>query len=247
MCEVNPVQGLTKEIQRDVSVEIGQTFALVAAILQGPEQFFEAVREETGLSEKIKAMLLVSLTFLAIYGLALGSGHPLQALSAAIKLPFVFLGGLITCAPTLYVFDLLLGARRSLSQTVAVLLLALTTTAVLLFSFVPITVALRLMVNGYQFFKLLNVGFVAIASLAGVFFLAQGLRKTLVSQNKRWSNLLYLAWCLLFMLIVSQIAWSLRPFFHYPGATFSLFAGSGNLLGNLGGALGELFGFWVVR
>lgn len=227
--------------------ELGGIFGVVGAILQRPGQFFEEIRDGIGLQEKVQAMLLTSLIFLALYGAVLGSGHPLQALSSALKLPLVFLASLIACAPTLYIFDQLLGSRRSLGQTIAILLTSLAATSVLLFSFIPVTVALRLMVDGYQFFKLLNVAFVVVAMAVGIFYLVTGLTTSADPKQGMRHNLLYICWIILFLFMVSQVAWSLRPFFHYPGSSFLLWAGSGNLFTGIGHAVGEFLGFSTTR
>lgn len=221
--------------------------AAVGAILQRPGQFFEEIRDEIGLAEKIQATLMASILFLALYGVVLGSGHPLQALSSAIKLPLVFLGSLVACAPMLYIFDLLLGAKRSLSQTAAVLLTALTATSVLLFSFTPVTIAFRLMIDDYQFFNLINVGFLLITLAIGMFYLLAGLTKSTGRKDHLMNDLFYCCWIILFLIMVSQMAWSLRPFFHYPGTSFLLFGGGGNVFTEAGHAIGEFLGFWAVR
>jgi hypothetical protein len=226
---------------------LSEVLAVVGAILQGPGKFFDEIREGIGLAEKIQASLLASMIFLAIYGSVLGSGHPLQALSSAIKLPLVFLGSLVACAPMLYIFDLLLGAKRSLNQTSAVLLAALTAMSVLLFSFTPITVAFRLMIGDYQFFNLLNVGIILIAVAIGMVYLLVGLSKSAGIKNLLINDLFYIGWMILFLVMVSQMAWSLRPFFYYPGGSFLLFAGGGNVFSGIGDALGEFLGFWTVR
>ena len=95
------------------SYGLSELLAITGAILQRPGEFFNEIRDGIGLTEKIQALLITSTIFLAVYGAVLGSGHPLQALSSAIKLPLVFLGSLVACAPTLYIFDLLLGERTT--------------------------------------------------------------------------------------------------------------------------------------
>jgi len=241
--------------------ELLESLNIVSVILRSPAQFFDEVRDSMDLPTKILALLASSLIFLTIYGALLGSGHPLQAISSAIKLPFVFLGGLAACIPTLYIFDVLLGSKRSLAQTVVILLTAVTVIATLLFSFVPITVVFRLTANGYQFFKLLNVGFLAIAMVAGSIYLKQGLKRTtslkrrggLLKQDSEKEDKsilrywLYILWIVIFLVVISQLAWALRPFFHFPGAPFTLFVGGGNLFTDVDGAIGEFLGFWLVR
>jgi hypothetical protein len=147
----------------------------------------------------------------------------------------------------LYIFDLLLGAKRSMNQTSAVLLAALTAMSVLLFSFTPITVAFRLMISDYQFFNLLNVGIILVAIAIGMIYLLVGLSKSAGIKNPLMNDLFYIGWMILFLIMVSQMAWSLRPFFHYPDGSFLLFAGGGNVFSGIGDALGEFLGFWTVR
>jgi len=105
----------------------------------------------------------------------MGSTHSLwQALSSAAKLPILFLATLIVCSPTLYFFNVLFGSKQSLTQNIALILTAITVTAVLLLSFAPIALFFLLTTSHYQFFKLLNVGVFTIAGGMGVVFLESG-------------------------------------------------------------------------
>lgn len=239
---------VSRNIHRKPSGEFARDFAIVGTVLQRPGQFFDEIRDGVDLPVKILALLISTITFLTIYGAILGSGHVLQAISSAIKLPIIFLGGLIACVPTLYIFDVLLGSKRSLSQTIAILLTSVTVIAVLLFGFAPITVVFRLTTNGFQFFKLLNVGFLIVAILTGLVYLERGLRQTSTSSSSHiWRELLYAFWVIVFILVISQMAWGLRPFFHYPGTPFTPFVDGGNIFTEAGSAIGEFMGFWVVR
>ena len=222
---------------------------IISAVLRNPTQFFEEIRQGSNITHKILRLFLVSITFLGIYGAILGSGHALQSLSAAIKLPLIFIGGLVACTPALYIFDILLGSERSLSQTIAVLLTAVSVISILLFGFVPITIVFRLTVNGFQFFKLLNVAFLIIAVLVGAVYLERGLRLTLApnQRDSLWRDSLYILWIFVFIFVISQMAWGLRPFFHFPGSSFMWLVGGSNLITDFFQAAGEFMGFWVVR
>jgi len=223
-------------------------FSIVGAVLRNQTQFFEEIRQGIDLPEKITKLFIAIITFLTIYGAVLGSGHPFQALSAALKLPLVFFGSVVACLPTLYIFDIFLGSKRSLSQTLAVLFTATTTAAVLLFSFAPITIVFRLTSNGYQFFSILNVGFLLVTTTIGIFTLERGLRHTTHDgKTGIFSEAIYVIWIFIFLLVGGQLAWGLRPFFHYPGTEFTLWVGNGNLITQFGQAMGEFLGFWVVR
>ena len=225
--------------------------AVVETILRNRYHFFIEIRDGIGLQEKIRAMLISSVAFLALYGAVLGSTHSLwQALGSAAKLPILFLATLIVCAPTLYFFNVLFGSDQSMTQNIAIILTAITVTAVILLSFAPITMFFLLTTSHYQFFKLLNVAIFAIAGIAGVVFLGQGMRVVSGSERegsgaRRW--LLYL-WIIVYAFVGSQMAWTLRPFIGAPSMGFELFRQlGGNFYTNIFASIGEILGFITVR
>jgi hypothetical protein len=228
-----------------------QDFAVVETILRQRQQFFTEIREGVRIQEKIQAMLVASIAFLATYGAVLGSTHSLlQALSSAIKLPILFLATMVICIPTLYIFSLLFGSNQRLNQTVAVVMSAITIKAVLLLSLAPITFFFLLTTSGYQFFKLLNVFFFAIAGITGMVFLVQGIRLVAVSDEEdgtKKRNLILYLWILLYMFVGSQMAWTLRPFVGYPGSRLEIIRElGGNFYADIFRSIGELLGFLVV-
>lgn len=226
--------------------------AVIETILRSREQFFAEIRDGVALPQKIRAMFLSSLAFFALYGAVMGSSHSLwQALSSAVKLPVLFLATLLICAPTLYFFNVLYGSNQSLTQNVALILTALTVTAVLLLSFAPICLFFLLTTSQYQFFKLLNVAIFAISGMIGVYFLGQGMRIVSVQSNagnsdaRQWVLRL---WILVYAFVGSQMAWTIRPFIGAPSMKFELFRQlGGNFYTNIMASLGEIFGFFIVR
>jgi hypothetical protein len=225
--------------------------AVVETILRNQYHFFIEIRDGIGLQEKMRAMLISSVAFLALYGAVLGSTHSLwQALSSAAKLPILFLATLIVCAPTLYFFNVLFGSSQSITQNIAIILTGITVTAVILLSFAPITMFFLLTTSHYQFFKLLNVAIFVIAGIAGVVFLSHGMRVVSASGNegsgaRRW--LLYI-WIVVYAFVGSQMAWTLRPFIGAPSMGFELFRQlGGNFYTNIFASIGEILGFVTVR
>ena len=228
-----------------------QDLGVIETILRNRYHFFTEIRDGIGLNEKMRAMLVSSILFLALYGLVLGSTHSLwQTLSSAVKLPLLFLATLMICAPTLYFFNLLFGSNQSLTQNFALMLTAITVTSVLLLSFAPISVFFLLTSNGYQFFKLLNVGIFAVSGIIGVVFLSQGMQVVSTggkegASARRWVVWL---WVLLYAFVGSQMAWTIRPFIGAPGMKFELFRQlGGNFYTNILASLGEILGFFVVK
>jgi hypothetical protein len=228
-----------------------RNLTVIETILRARREFFTEIREGTGLGEKMRAMLISSVAFFALFGAVMGSSHSLwQALSSAGKLPLLFLATLIVCAPTLYFFNLIFGSNQSLSQNVALILTAITVTAVLLLSFAPIVLFFLLTTNHYQFFKLLNVGVFTISGIVGVRFLSQGMRVVSYGGKEGASarrNVVRL-WILVYAFVGSQMAWTLRPFVGAPGLEFELFRQlGGNFYANIFASIGEVLGFFTVR
>jgi Tfp pilus assembly protein PilV len=61
--------------------------AVIETILRNRYYFFNEIRQGISLPEKMRAMLISSIAFLALYGAVMGSTHSLwQALSSAAKL-----------------------------------------------------------------------------------------------------------------------------------------------------------------
>jgi hypothetical protein len=100
----------------------------------------------------------------------------LQALVSTVKLPMLFLVTLAICLPTLYLFNLVFGARLSVLQACALIMVAITVTAVLTFAFAPISLFFLITARSYAFFKLLNVAILTLTALVGLRFLTSGMR-----------------------------------------------------------------------
>ena len=227
------------------------SLTIIEAILRDRQLFFREIRQGKGLNEKMRAMFISSIVFLALYGGVMGSTHSLwQALSSSVKLPMLFLATLIVCAPTLYFFNLIFGSNQSLSQNVALMLTAITVTAVVLLSFAPIVLFFLLTSSNYQFFKLLNVGVFTVAGIIGVIFLIQGMH--LVSaggdEGADAREIVVRLWIIVYAFVGSQVAWTLRPFVGAPSMKFELFRQlGGNFYTNIVASIGEILGFFTVR
>lgn len=226
-------------------------FSIIERILRDRHTFFLEIREGIELPEKMRAMLISSITFFAIYGAVMGASHSLwQTLSSATKLPILFVATLFVCVPSLYFFSLLFGSNQSLSQNFSVIMTAITVTAVLLLSCAPITLFFLLTAPQYQFYKLLNVAIFSVAGLMGIVFLYQGMK---VVSNVEKEGAATRKWVLIFWMFVyafvgSQMAWTIRPFIGDPQAPFELFRQlGGNFYTNVLYSIGEILGYLIVR
>src|SRR5438094_444737 len=148
----------------------------LALILRDRERFFTEVVEGDGLPAKLFHALLALLALCALYGAAAGAyAGPAQAIAAAIKLPVLFLGTLAICFPGFFVIQVLVGSRLRLAQVLALVLAALSLSAILLGAVVPITAFFLLTGANYYFLTLLHVLIVLGAGLVGMAALHEGL------------------------------------------------------------------------
>jgi hypothetical protein len=201
-------------------------FSAVISLLRDRSEFLEEIHNSVKLKSKISALMISSFCFFAVYGAIIGAFHsPLQMLSSAIKLPALYLITLLICLPTLYIFNVLFGARQTIAQHFTYLLTAVAVIAILLCGFAPVTLFFLITVNDYHFFLLLNVAILGLTGILGVSFLYQVMKPiasddTSDSVKIRTSILRF--WLVLYGFVGSQLGWTLRPFFGSPGQ-FELF------------------------
>ncbi len=225
--------------------------SVIETILRNRYHFFTEIRDNVDLRGKVRALLITSAVFLALYGAVMGSSHSVwQVLSSAVKLPLLFLATLAVCAPTLYFLNVLYGSPQTLTQSITLILTTIAVTAVLLVAFAPIVLFFLLSTAQYQFFKLLNVAVFALSGIVGVSFLSQGMRLLAADahEGEGARRRLMRVWILIYAFVGSQMAWTLRPFVGAPTMEFELFRQlGGNFYTNIFASLGEILGFFSVR
>lgn len=149
---------------------------VIERILRDRQGIWKQIVEDRELGRLTLQMLLSSLVALALYGVVLGSfNSALMALTSAVKLPLLFLVTLAICLPTLYLFNLVFGARLSVRQALALVMVAITVTAMLALAFAPISLFFLITAPDYGFFKLLNVAILALSAFVGLRFLTGGM------------------------------------------------------------------------
>jgi hypothetical protein len=149
---------------------------IVERILRNRDDVWRDVIEERGLGRMTFRMLLTSVLCLAAYGAVLGASHSwMQALSSVVKLPLLFLVTLLICLPTLYLFNLIFGARLTLMQALVLIMVCITVIAVLALAFAPISLFFLITAGNYAFLKLLNVAILTLSALVGLRFLTAGM------------------------------------------------------------------------
>lgn len=149
---------------------------VIERILRDRDGIWDQIGEERDLNKLSGQMLASSAFYLACYGAVLGSSSSaLQAVVSAVKLPLLFVATLAICLPTLYLFNLVFGARLQVRQALALVLVSITVISALSIAFAPISLFFRITANHYAFFKLLNVGILALTAIVGLRFLTAGM------------------------------------------------------------------------
>ncbi|MCW6010691.1 hypothetical protein K1W54_39995 [Micromonospora sp. CPCC 205371] len=155
----------------------GSGILVIERILRDRQSIWQQIVAERDLNSLTVNMLASSAAALAAYGAVLGSFHSvLMAVTSAVKLPLLFLVTLAICLPTLYLFNLVFGARLSVRQSLALVMTAITVTAMLALAFAPISLFFLITAPDYGFFKLLNVAILALSALVGLRFLTGGMQ-----------------------------------------------------------------------
>jgi hypothetical protein len=150
---------------------------VIERLLRDRDAVWKQIIEERDLRGLTGQMLASSAISLALYGAVLGASNSwMQAVSSLVKLPLLFLATLAICLPTLYVFNLVFGARLSVMQAVTLILVSITVTSVLTLAFAPISLFFLISAHNYPFFKLLNVCILVLTALVGLRFLTEGMR-----------------------------------------------------------------------
>jgi hypothetical protein len=157
--------------------ETGNGLLVIERLLRDREGVWQQIIEERDLRELSGQMLASSAVSLGLYGAVLGASNSFaQALSSTAKLPLLFLATLAICLPTLYLFNLVFGAKLSMMQAVTLILVSVTVTSVLTLAFAPISLFFLISAHNYSFFKLLNVCILALTAVVGLRFLTAGMR-----------------------------------------------------------------------
>lgn len=200
-------------------------FSIMPDFLRDPDEFFRSIQRNEDVRAKAWTLSLVALFSFMVYGFMVGlAKEPLQAVSAAVKVPVLFLSTMLFCLPALYFFSLaLLGTPLKFMQVLAVVLSGISVTAFLLLGLAPITLFFVLTSTNYEFFQLLAVAFVGISAWIGVYFLWRGM--TLVETVRDdamkviGKRILFL-WILLYGFVGTQMTWRLSPFIGRPEDPF---------------------------
>lgn len=195
-----------------------EILSVVEEFIKRRDEFLQNIMEEKRLKTYFINSNLAISVFSAIYGATIGT-YPggWQVLYDAIKIPILLLISLFLTAPSYYVLSSLLGGKRTIVQTVVLLLSGFTVMSTVLLALVPVNLFFILTTANttfatYAFVVLLNVTIFALAGLFALAYLLRGF--STMYQGVNWVPA-FLAGSLILMFVGTQLAWILRPYFHY--------------------------------
>ena len=214
----------------------GKSFG--ALLLYYREAVFDKIFRKEDLDEMIQYYFSYSVLFSAIFGAVLGFySLNLQIVAGSLKAPILLWGTLGVCLPALYTFNVLLGSKMSIKQTLAVLSMSTYLLATILVSLAPIVLFFIISSSGKNFVLLLNVISFGIAGVFGTSLLWNAMGYITMRSGYPYNAKIIQTWTLIYAFVGTQFAWLLRPFVGDP----SSFA----LVREVGGNFYTGF-FWVL-
>jgi hypothetical protein len=193
--------------------------AVLEEFLKRSDQFLANLVEEKNLNTYILNSNLAILLLSAGYGATMGlySGG-LQIIYSAVKVPMLILLSLYLTVPSYYVLYSLLGGKRSLSQTVTLLLSGFTIMAIVLVAFVPVNLFFIITTprssDAHSFTALLNIAIFTLGGFFALIYLVKGAKTLYKEPGEEWRPA-FLVGSVILAFVGTQLAWVLRPFFNY--------------------------------
>ena len=167
------------------------------------------------------ALLLAGCGFMYGVGMGFFGLRPKQALYSGIKVPILLSLGTAFCLPSFFILNTLLGLRDDFSAAMRAVLAAQATVALALFSLMPVILFVYFSSCSYEQAVFFNGLFFALATLAGQRTLSRHYAPLVEADRRhnigRWS------WIVLYVFVVIQLAWVLRPFVGWSGTAVSFF------------------------
>lgn len=196
-----------------------EIFSVVDEFIKRRDEFFRNLAEEKNLEKYFVNSSLTILIFSAIYGATMGiySGG-LQIVYSAIKIPILLLISLYITVPSYHVIYSLLGGRRTLGQTVILLLFSFTIMSTFLIAMVPVNfffiITTAKSFTTYAFTVLMNITIFTLGGFFALTYFIKGAKILYREPSENWKPA-FLIGSTILMFVGTQFAWVLRPYFNY--------------------------------
>ena len=192
-------------------------FSLTALMpgLHNKDEFFDGIFHETKTWQRIRRLTLLFIVMTFLYGVVMGSySGALQALTAGIKVPVLFLLSLIICFPAFFVLQFILGSKMLLSHMTIIILSGFVLTSAIMLSFTPIIILFVLTGGNYYFLQLLHIAVFAVAGIFGMKTVLDALKYSCEQKNvyPKTGVEVFRFWAVILAFVGIQLAWNLQPF-----------------------------------
>ncbi|NWK57063.1 hypothetical protein HW115_15680 [Verrucomicrobiaceae bacterium N1E253] len=160
-----------------------------------------------GNNKPLKALIIISLASLTIFGLVLGMFSSGDQLWAA---PLKVIGGIffsaLICLPSLYIFGALGGMDAKIQHVVGVMLTFLAITSLLLVGFAPVVWLFSTSSNSLVFFGFLSLGIWLVCLIFGLRVISRSSRSMGGGKGGHLN-----IWAIIFIMVTLQMTTTLRP------------------------------------
>ncbi len=165
------------------------------------------------------------LVFAAVgFGALMGVFHGvLMAGTSAVKLPLLYVLAVLICLPSFYTRNCLFGSRLRLLQMAVAFACATAVNAMMLAALAKVSLLFLITSGSYGFHKLRNDFFRVVGGLYGIWYFVRAMRTAAEAAGQRLRKGVMFIWLLLYAFAVTQLGWTLRPFFGAPNQPFELF------------------------
>ncbi len=194
--------------------------------LQNKDEFFDRVLHETNPWRRVRRLTAAFVVLTFVYGLVMGfySG-PLQAFTAGVKVPVLFLLSLLICFPAFFILQLILGSKMKLSHMAVIVLSGYVLTGAIMVSFTPIVVLFVLTGGNYYFLQLLHIAIFGVAGIFGMKMVLDALKYSCEEKNvyPKTGVVIFRFWVVILAFVGIQLAWNLQPFLAEKTEAYSMF------------------------
>jgi hypothetical protein len=194
--------------------------------LNNKDEFFEKIFHETKTWNRIWRLTLLFILLTFLYGVVMGcySGF-LQALTAGIKVPVMFILSLLICFPAFFVLQFILGSKMLFSHMIVIILSGFVLMGAIMVSFAPIVVLFVLTGGNYYFLQLLHIAIYVVAGIFGMKTVLDALKYSCEQKNvyPKIGVEIFKFWVVILAFVGIQLAWNLQPFLAEKSAGYELF------------------------
>ncbi|HKI77937.1 MAG TPA: hypothetical protein VKA26_05305 [Ignavibacteriaceae bacterium] len=191
------------------------SFSSLLPGLNNKDEFFDNIFHETNTWSRVWRLVLFFILLTFLYGVVMGcySGI-LQALTAGVKVPVLFLLSLLICFPAFFVLQYILGSKMLLSHMIIIILSGFVLTAAIMVSFSPVVILFVVTGGNYYFLQLLHIAIFILSGFFGMKAVLDALKYSCEQKNvyPKIGVEIFRLWVIILTFVGIQLAWNLQPF-----------------------------------